>query len=334
MAGTFYIVMRLLLLSLITTGVYGKDNLVFTGKGYDIRFPCEDTVCFHIWQFSTTTGYIAIISNGEIQTHINTYIHEDLKCTLKIKDLTAEDIGRHHCQQRPDAFPNSTHSVTPTLNLVHGMFSLQCVFLTYVKKRHCYTKQNQLVILTWVDEAGAKIQEDSQHQIKQKSTCHTTLTVVPQRSENKTFRCQATVGKQVHTSVELFVRVPAVKGRGRGVIIDVDPKPQGGKDVVGVGVGMVGCAVLAVVFALFVVNKRITYVYCIDRITTSEVTLKESTEICTEMKIPDESSSTPTINNDMNTDGVVYADINFPVGSDRACVHECDSTEYATIQCK
>lgn len=34
----------------------------------------------------------------------------------------------------------------------------------------------------------------------------------------------------------------------------------------------------------------------------------------------------------MNMDDVIYADIIFPLGSDRVCVHECDSTEYACIQ--
>ena len=63
-------------------------------------------VCFHLWQFSVTDDYIAIVSNGEIQIFELEY--EDSQCTLKIEDLTAEDIGRHRCQQRPDVF--SPHS--------------------------------------------------------------------------------------------------------------------------------------------------------------------------------------------------------------------------------
>ncbi|TDH00257.1 hypothetical protein EPR50_G00186570 [Perca flavescens] len=47
------------------------------------------------------------------------------------------------------------------------------------------------------------------------------------RPENKKFRSQATVGEQVQTSVELRVRVPALKGRGRGFIIDLEPENQG-----------------------------------------------------------------------------------------------------------
>ena len=73
-------------------------------RAYDIKYPCEDSVCFHIWQLSTsqTSDYVAIVSNGEIQTV--TPEDEDSKCTLQIKDLTAEDVGRPRCQQRPDVF--------------------------------------------------------------------------------------------------------------------------------------------------------------------------------------------------------------------------------------
>lgn len=59
----------------------------------------------------------------------------------------------------------------------------------------------------WVDEAGAKIQEDSQHQITLGSPCDITLTVTFQSPVNKKFHCQVTVDKQVHTSVEFRVRV-------------------------------------------------------------------------------------------------------------------------------
>lgn len=80
-------------LCLLSTGV---DGLIFAESGYDITFPCEeDTVCFHKWKIGTGRGqYIAIVSNGEIQRDQS----EEEKCTLRFKDLTAEDVGRHHCQ--------------------------------------------------------------------------------------------------------------------------------------------------------------------------------------------------------------------------------------------
>ncbi|XP_070844167.1 uncharacterized protein, partial [Chaetodon trifascialis] len=227
MAGTTHSVMRLLLLSLIRAGVKGEDGLIFE-RGYDITFPCEeDSVCFHIWHFtsSQTSDHIAVVGNGEIQTARSE--DEDSKCTLTLTDLTAEDVGRHRCQQRPDVLsPRSGPSATLELNVMPGKtVSLQCILLSYVELGHC-NAQPQQVSLTWVDEAGAGIQEDSQHQIKRESACDVTLTITFPSPDNKKFRCQAIVDGQVQTSVELWVRVPALKGRGRGFIVELEPEPE------------------------------------------------------------------------------------------------------------
>ncbi|KAF1376450.1 hypothetical protein PFLUV_G00211630 [Perca fluviatilis] len=287
MAGVVHTGMRLLLLSFITTGVNGEDGLIFAQRAYSVTFPCEENlVCFHVWQLSTsqTIDYIAIVSNGEIQTA--TSVDEDSKCTLQIKDLTAEDVGRHRCQQRPDVF--SRHNTSPELKLMPGKtVSLQCILLTFVEEGHCRAQLHQ-VSLTWVDEAGTEIHEDSQHQIKQESLCAVTLTLTLQRPENKKFRCQATVGEQVQTSVELRVRVPALKGRGRGFIIDLEPENQGGggnQDMMGAAVGVGGCVVVTALVALFVVNRRRT-----------------------SSQVPDESCYTASTNNVMNADDVTNCD--------------------------
>ncbi|XP_032398807.1 uncharacterized protein LOC116706215 isoform X2 [Etheostoma spectabile] len=226
MAGVVHIVMRLLLLSFIATGLNGEDGPIFAQRAYSITVPCEeDLVCFHVWQLSTsqTSDYVAIVGNGEIQTAAS--LDEDSKCTLQIKDLTAEDVGRHRCQQRPNVF--SPHNTSPELKLMPGKtVSLQCILLTFVEEGHCRAQLHQ-VSLMWLDEAGNGVHEDSQHRIKQESLCAVTLTLTLQRPEDKKFRCQATVGEQVHISVELRVTVPALKGRGRGFIIDLEPKNQG-----------------------------------------------------------------------------------------------------------
>lgn len=96
----------------------------------------------------------------------------------------------------------------PELNLMPGKtVSLQCILLSYIEDGQCQTPLHQ-VSLTWVDEAGTEIQEDSQHQIRKDSSCAVTLTVTLKSPENKKFRCQATVDDEVQTSVELRVRVP------------------------------------------------------------------------------------------------------------------------------
>lgn len=84
--------------------------------------------------------------------------------------------------------------------------SVECILLTYVKQRRCSIRR-QHVSLTWVDEDGAEITEDSNHQITRDSSCGTTLTVTFQSPGNKKFSCQATVDDHVQTSVELWIRV-------------------------------------------------------------------------------------------------------------------------------
>ncbi|XP_033504992.1 uncharacterized protein LOC117271027 [Epinephelus lanceolatus] len=299
----------LLLLSLITTGVIGDDGLICAERVYDITFPCEDNlVCFYIWQLSTSqsSDHIAIVSNGEIQTAASE--DQGSKCTLQITDLTAEDVGHYRCQQRPDVFSSDiTPTAMPELNLMPGKtVSLQCILLSYVEDGQCQTPLHQ-VSLTWVDEAGTEIQENSQHQIRKDSSCAVTLTVTLKSPKNKKFRCQATVDDEVQTSVELRVRVPALKGRGRGLFIELEPEDQGGnQDTIGVAVGVVGCLVLTVLVALFAVNRRRT-----------------------SSQLPDESCYTISTNNIMSEEDVIYADIILPVAPDRVWVHE--STEYACV---
>ncbi|XP_071333658.1 uncharacterized protein [Trachinotus anak] len=306
MAGTVRFVLSLLLLSFIRTGVNGQNGLILLEREYDITFPREeDLVCFHLWQISTwrTTEYIAIVSNGEIQTAES----DEKKHTLQIKDLTEEDVGRHRCQQMPNDF--SSHNIAPVLNLMPAKtVSLQCISLTYVDGGHCPQKR---ISLTWVDEAGFEIQEDSYHQIYQPSPCDITLTVTFQSPGNRKFRCQATVDRQVQTSAELWVRAPALRGKGRGLTIELEPEPKGGnQDMIGAAVGVVGCAVLTAVVAVFVVNRR-----------------RRNSQL------PEEPCSVQSgSNNVINTGDVIYAEITLPVGSDRVLVPECESTEYAYVR--
>ncbi|XP_078146218.1 uncharacterized protein LOC144542798, partial [Centroberyx gerrardi] len=248
MAGIPHVLMGLLLLPHIKTGVNGEDNLILAGRGYDIRFPCDgglDLICFVIWQFSTReiNDYIAVVSNGEIQTASSNGKGRRVgsKCPLHIKSLTAEDVGRYRCQPRQDVLSLlNIPSSTPEPNFTPGQtVSLHCVLLTYEGHRLCLTQQTEFVQLRWVDEAGVEIQEDSRHRIKRRSLCDITLFVTSQGEDNKRFRCQATVGQEVKTSVEVPVRGP-VGGRGRGFIIEAENEPKGGnREAVGAAVGVV-----------------------------------------------------------------------------------------------
>lgn len=70
-----------------------------------------------MWQVSRskTSEYIAIVSYGGIQKAVS----EDKECILLIKDLTAEDVGHHHCQQRTNALsPHNSECCTVKINML------------------------------------------------------------------------------------------------------------------------------------------------------------------------------------------------------------------------
>ncbi|XP_041661710.1 uncharacterized protein LOC121521652 [Cheilinus undulatus] len=312
MADIVHAVIRLLLLSLVRTGVGEEDGQTVALPRYKIKHPCgQVVVCFHVWQLSTeaTHDYIAIVRDGEIQA-ASVLENKDSQCMLKINNPTEKDVGRHYCKRRLNFL---SYNTSPQLNLTPGKtVSLQCVLLTYIQQGLCYTQQQRHIKLMWVDEDGKEIQEDAQHHIKQESTCDTTLTVTCLSPINTKFRCQATVDDQVLTSQEFHVQVLAPRGRGRGYIKEQGSElenPGDSQDTVGLSVGLVGCAVLSVLVAAFAVNKR----------RKSQQLLKES-------------SHTVSGNNVVNADDVIYAEIMLPAGSERVLVHECESTEYACVR--
>ncbi|KAM3603258.1 uncharacterized protein V6R79_019486 [Siganus canaliculatus] len=189
--------------------------------------------------------------------------------------------------------------------------SLQCVLLSYVEQGRCNVRLQQLS-LTWLNEAGAAIEDDSEHQIKQESPCDVTLTVTFQNPTNKKFRCQATVNGRVQTSTELRVRVPDFKGRGRGLIIEGETETEedhgGNRGVVGTAVAVVGCVALTAIVAVFVVKRR------------------------TRNQLLSDSYNTTTANNVVTSDDVIYADVILPVSSGHVWFHEYEPTEYACVR--
>ncbi|KAM4522865.1 uncharacterized protein PAE49_002421 [Odontesthes bonariensis] len=299
MPGTVRFVMKLLLLSLIRTGVNGEDSLILT-------YPCGKDFCYNVWHLSAiANSEIAIVCNGEIQTSAAQL--DDSKCTYQIEDLTKEDVRHHRCQPSPVSKAAATFILTPGKTL-----TLQCVLFTYFEQDHCYTPMQQEITLMWVDETGAQIHADSQHQIQQRSPCEVTLTLALQSPGRKKFRCQATVGEQSQSSAAVWVRVPGLTGSGRGFFVNPEKEHQGGNsDIIGGAVGVVGCVVLTALIAAFAVNRRRAG-----------------------RQLPHEPCNTIDTNHVMYADDVIYADIILPVSSEAVQVQECETTEYACIRYK
>ncbi|XP_072217982.1 uncharacterized protein [Leuresthes tenuis] len=207
MPGTVHCVMALLLLSLIRTGVNGEDSPILTGRRY-VTYPCGKDSCYNVWHLSAIVNSdIVIVCNGEIQTSAAQL--DDSKCTFQIEDLTEEVDRRHRCQPSPVSKAAAKLILTPGETL-----SLQCVLFTYFEQDHCYAPMKQEITLMWVDETGAQIHEDSQHQIQQRSPCEVTLTLALQSPGKKKFRCQATVDEQSQSSAEVWVKVPGLSMDG------------------------------------------------------------------------------------------------------------------------
>ncbi|CAN9507723.1 unnamed protein product [Ophioblennius macclurei] len=309
MAGGARIVTRLLLLSFIRTGVNGDDCLICAKRNFNIALPCGETVCIHMWRFSTRveSGYMALISNGEIQTSGSP--DDASKCTLPIQDITAEDVGRHVCQQKPGAF--STHTGALPLDLMPGKtLSLQCVLLDFLERRRCNKALQRNIRLTWVDGTDAEVQEDSEHRIKRQSACDVTLLYTPQSDPTERFRCRMTVGTHVQTSVEMRIGSQGRRGRRGRIMLDRDQK-GGRQNVIGAGVGVVGCVALTTLLvAAAIVGRRRA-----------------------NRPPPEETINTVSANTPMNADDVIYSDIIFPAGSETAWVPEREPTEYASVRC-
>ncbi|KAM9703458.1 uncharacterized protein ACNS7B_002175 [Menidia menidia] len=304
MAGTVHMAVKLLLLSLIGTGVDGVDSLI--SRRY-ITYLCGKDVCYHVWYLNRRiSGQIAIVCNGAMQT--STPQDDDRQCTIQIDDLTEGVVGRHGCLS-PDRSP----AVAAKSILYPGeKMLLQCVLLTFLEDNHCHTQMQQRVELMWVDETGAQIHGDSQHQIQRQSACEVTLTLTLQRPGQKRFKCQATVDQQIQTSKEVWVRVPERNKGGRGIVVDPEKGNQGGnQDMVGTALAIVGCVVLTGLIAAFAVNRRRA-----------------------NHRMPEEQFNTITTSHAMNEDDMIYADIVLPVNPDSVLVQESETTEYACIRYK
>lgn len=151
-----------------------------------------------------------------------------------------QDPGRHHCQKRPEVFlpcsgEKSKGAQVLSPDIKRKIYDLN-VFLTFSPFRDprvdrqawhnavaavslSYVSEENTLCgcsggsLTWLDEAGAEVQEDLHHRIKQESPCDITLAVTFQTPGKRKLRCQATVEEQVRTSAEMWVKVPGVCDR-------------------------------------------------------------------------------------------------------------------------
>ncbi|XP_040017191.2 uncharacterized protein LOC120808370 [Gasterosteus aculeatus] len=290
-AALVHALTRLLLFAVVATGANG-------GRGraegaHEITVPCGERVCLHTWKLKASR--LAVVAAAPQDG--------DPECVVEITDSTAPKVYCCSGDSTSESCRDESRSASPQWDLVPGKtLSLQCLLL----RPHL-----RQVRLTWVDEAGAEVREDSRHRVQRASDCNVTLTVTSQGPGDERLRCRATAGEEATASPLLWVRVPVLKGNGRGVNIPDPGNQGGGRDVVGgaVGAGTGACVVLAASVTLLVVRRRRT-----------------------RNRRPDGSHHTTSINNAGDADDVVYADMVLPVVGDPARVPERESTEYASVR--
>ncbi|XP_044185762.1 uncharacterized protein LOC122965668 [Thunnus albacares] len=97
-----------LILELQITAVTGQYSSVIVRDGDDVTLPCESVTanqdkCDNTdWIFSSSGDPVDLVKRGQI--HENTKVKSDrlsvtADCSLVIKKITQEDVGRYFCQQ-------------------------------------------------------------------------------------------------------------------------------------------------------------------------------------------------------------------------------------------
>ncbi|KAM9779096.1 uncharacterized protein ACBT44_000638 isoform 1-T1 [Syngnathus typhle] len=305
MLGCF--AMTLLMLPLIIAGLNGDtDNL-------RLMFPCDNSVCYHFWRFSTGTRRldVAITSNGRMMGSTGDN-NQDIKCSEKLQRLTDDTVGLHYCKITENAFVPQNEA--PEFKVAPGFgVSFQCTLVHFLTLRHCSLSERSSVHLTWVDQDGREVRDNSNYHISQRSQCDVTLTVTLQAPGSEAFRCRARVGKSpgdswISAAMRVQVPVPKMKGKGRGNFNLDDVEPQGGSRYqVGVILAVAALAVVTALAAMFVVVRR-------------RKAANLSLAAC------------PTPVHNHVADDVVYADVVFPVGADRISFTQGQDTEYASVR--
>nr|XP_057912222.1 uncharacterized protein LOC131106804 isoform X2 [Doryrhamphus excisus] len=304
----------LLLLPLMDAGAHADSD---DAETFDIAFPCPDLVCYHVWSLRSrrTQEDIVIVHNGRIKEAERS--NQDAQCSVPVQRGTEDHDGTHYCK-RPDEVFTPQKSV-PEVSVFPGqVWSFHCLLLASSGQGVCHTARGRPVHLSWVDQAGVAVQEDSEHSIRYQSSCHVTLTLTFQGPARETLKCRAQVGDRVWTSEELQVQVAAPRGKGRGGFgVDVEEPQASVRYQVGVVVGVLACAALAALAAMFVIAKR--------RKTADAV--EATSASCPSHHVEDDAVYADVVYAD-----VVYADVVLPAGAREVSFCRGHATEYACLR--
>ncbi|XP_078130554.1 uncharacterized protein LOC144533206 isoform X5 [Sander vitreus] len=184
------------------TAVTGQNPLSFTVRaGDDVTLPCENVIkqknnCYQTTWLSSRKGEaaVALIELGQVKNQIPKTKSDRLsvteKCSLVIKNVTCEDVGRYTCrqfyksggQQGPEAVVHlSVVNIEEHLNT--DTVILICSVLTYDGCDHT---------VKWLYEGNENDVEISTH------TCSASVTF-PSHLNQKLLKCNVTDKKNGNT---------------------------------------------------------------------------------------------------------------------------------------
>uniref|UniRef100_UPI0037E76DA1 uncharacterized protein n=1 Tax=Semicossyphus pulcher TaxID=241346 RepID=UPI0037E76DA1 len=175
----------------------------FHRPGQDATLPCGtqssniSSSCSNIsWLYNREAGEtltVAINRNVVESSPRAARLSVDTNCSLVIKRITAEDVGRYTCRLNNDV----NHDRTVSLNLLTislipadadprrgDEVTLECSLLRYTRLPAC--QQNGL---RWVDETGTVLSEGVV-KLSRQADCVSNLTVKRQSGNDRTYTCQ------------------------------------------------------------------------------------------------------------------------------------------------
>ncbi|XP_038582498.1 uncharacterized protein LOC119908720 [Micropterus salmoides] len=160
----------------------------FYNRGPSLTF--YDVVNGSVWQTSARAARLSV----------------DSKCSLDIKNITAEDAGLYTCRQGMDFDKDlATHLKVLTISpsppdadpMSDGNITLECSLLRYSDLPPC--QQNSI---RWVNETGTvMLGEDVAYKLLGQKNCVSVLTVKRQSGHNRTYTCQY-VHKENNVEIE------------------------------------------------------------------------------------------------------------------------------------
>lgn len=189
--------------TILHTGVRGYwERDKYKTVGENVLLPCAD-MCISdchktVWTYSNSQGQkVEVMTFGKARTD-NTErakrMSHDHCCRLNILNVTAEDAGEYYCG--PGAGEVNLHvlgifeSSSISNNGTDDNVTLSCILHTY---EGCESvSSTDQIHLSWIDEDGSTLQENADHQIQNKSACHTTLKESHLHQREKTWTCKLT----------------------------------------------------------------------------------------------------------------------------------------------